>query len=131
MTLHASRASGDFCTPTATGNKIINHTVVGAKAVSAVAAARSGFQLVQAGDISSSTQANAFGGTITAGSGAASDLSSISTTGSNWTMAAGSVTDGSNQIALQFMSGIRNAGSGLLAAATHVFGITYTFDLDV
>ena len=124
-------ANGDFCTPTATDNKIINHTVVGAKVVSAVAAAQSGFQLVQAGDVGSSTQANAFGGTITAGSGAASDLSSISTTGSNWTMAAGSVTDGSNQIALQLTGGIRNTGSGLLAAATHVFGITYTFDLDI
>ena len=124
-------ANGDFCTPTAADNKIINHTVVGAKVVSAVAAAQSGFQLVQAGDVGSSTQANAFGGTITAGSGAASDLSSISTTGSNWTMAAGSVTDGSNQIALQLTGGIRNTGSGLLAAATHVFGITYTFDLDI
>ena len=124
-------ANGDFCTPTAADNKIINHTAVGAKVVSAVAAAQSGFQLVQAGDVGSSTQANAFGGTITAGSGAASDLSSISTTGSNWTMAAGSVTDGSNQIALQLTGGIRNTGSGLLAAATHVFGITYTFDLDI
>lgn len=46
-------------------------------------------------------------------------------------MAAGSATDASNQIALQLTGGIRNAGSGLLAAATHVFGITYTFDLDV
>ena len=46
-------------------------------------------------------------------------------------MAAGSATDASNQIALQLSGAIKNVSSGLLAAPAYVFGIPYTFDLDV
>lgn len=124
-------AQGNFVTPTAKANKIVNHTAVGAKVVSAVATAKGTFQLKKASTLASTDTDNVFGGTIKAGTGSASDLTGISTAGSSWSMAKGSVTDGSNQIPLQLTGAVRNVKGNYLTAPTSVFGITYTFELDI
>ena len=124
-------AEGNFVTPTATANKIVNHTAVGAKVVSAVATAAGSFRLEKASALSSSDTDNIFGGSIVAGNGSSSDLTDISTTGDSWSMAKGSVADGSNQIPLQLTGAVKNVKGSYLTAPTSVFGIAYTFELNI
>ncbi len=128
VTLAAS-ADGTWCTPSAVNNKIVNHSLAPVKVVSAESNAADGFTILAAANVKSSTAANVFGGTIKAGTGAAQDLTAISTSGDAWTMAAETASDDSDLISLQLAGSIGNVEGKYFADGCKLFDITYTFEL--
>lgn len=128
VTLAAS-ADGTWCTPTATANQIINHSLAPVNVVSAEATSVNGFTMLAANSVEDSTTSNVFGGTITAGSGSAQDLTSIDTSTDVWTMAAETDADDSDLINLQLTGSIGNVEGTYFTEATQLFGIAYTFEL--
>ncbi len=125
----AAAADGTWCTPTATANQILNHSLVPVKVASAEAGAASDFTMLANASVKSSTKANVFGGTIKAGASTAQDLTSISTSDSAWTMAAATDANNSDLISLQLAGSIGNVEGKYFTDGCKLFDITYTFEL--
>lgn len=129
----AADAEGEWCTPTAEGNRIINHSLLPVRVVSAKAQAVEGFTMLTGAQLAASDASNVFAGTVTAGAGAAQDtaqdLTSIDTSGDAWTMAAETANDDSDLISLQLAGSVANVEGTYFTDGTKLFDVAYAFEL--
>lgn len=125
----AARADGTWCTPSAAGNKIVNHSLVPVRVVSAQSSAASGFTILTAESVENSTVSNVFGGAITAGAGEAQDLTAIDTSAAVWSMAAATDANDSDLIGLQLAGSIANVEGKYFTNGLKLFDVAYTFEL--
>ena len=129
----AANAEGEWCTPTAAGNRIINHSLLPVRVVSAKAQAVEGFTMLTGAQLAASDASNVFAGTVTAGAGAAQDtaqdLTSIDTSGDAWTMAAETADDDSDLISLQLAGSVANVEGTYFTDGTKLFDVAYAFEL--
>ena len=125
----AARSDGTWYTPSAAGNKIVNHSLAPVKVISAESSPADGFTMLAAANVAGSEKSNVFGGTITAGAGTAQDLAAIDTSAAVWSMAAATDANDSDLISLQLTGGIANVEGKYFTNGLKLFDITYTFEL--
>lgn len=124
----ALKTDGTWCTPTALANRIINHSTCDIRVASAETTSTSGFSMFAADEVESSTQSNAFGGTIQPQDGTTQDLTDIICPAAEWVMESGFATAGENELALQLAGTIENVEGWFFPTGIHAFDITYTFE---
>ena len=124
----ALKMDGTWCTPTALGNRIINHSTCDIRVASAEANPTSGFNMLATNEVESSSQSNVLGGSIQPEGGAAQDLTDIVCPAAEWAMESGFETSGENELPLQLAGSIQNVEGWFFPTGIHAFDITYTFE---